>query len=133
MNFLSLTGIEFRKIKRSKILFILLVATVILWIPSILNAHMNFSSRSIADKCAHFNMSKSASEVIPSAQPTSRIFLAFLASARVSKKFKVSSEAVGTSRSCAYLRNFAHRSETRSLFSPAVLLIRSGADVSRCA
>lgn len=42
MNFLSLTGIEFRKIKRSKILFILLVATVILWIPSILNAHMNF-------------------------------------------------------------------------------------------
>ncbi len=42
MNFLSLTGIEFKKIKRSKILFILLVATVVLWIPSILNAHMNF-------------------------------------------------------------------------------------------
>lgn len=43
MNILSLTGIEFKKIKRSKILFILLVATVILWIPSILNARMNFN------------------------------------------------------------------------------------------
>lgn len=42
MNFLSLVGIEFKKTKRSKILFILLAATVILWIPSILNAHMNF-------------------------------------------------------------------------------------------
>lgn len=42
MNFLSLVGIEFKKIKRSKILFILLVATIILWVPSILNAHMNF-------------------------------------------------------------------------------------------
>lgn len=42
MSFLSLVGVEFQKIKRSKILLILLVATVILWIPSILNAHMNF-------------------------------------------------------------------------------------------
>ncbi len=42
MNFLSLVGVEFKKIKRSKILLILLIATVILWIPSILNAHMNF-------------------------------------------------------------------------------------------
>ncbi len=42
MNFLSLVGVEFKKIKRSKILLILFVATVILWIPSILNAHMNF-------------------------------------------------------------------------------------------
>ena len=42
MNFLSLVGVEFKKTKRSKILFILLAATVILWIPSILNAHMNF-------------------------------------------------------------------------------------------
>ena len=42
MNFLSLVGVEFKKIKRSKILLILLVATVILWIPSILNAQMNF-------------------------------------------------------------------------------------------
>ena len=42
MNFLSLVGMEFKKIKRSKILFILLAATVILWMPSILNAHINF-------------------------------------------------------------------------------------------
>lgn len=42
MSFLSLVGVEFKKIKRSKILLILLVATVILWIPSILNVHMNF-------------------------------------------------------------------------------------------
>lgn len=42
MNFLSLVGVEFKKIKRSKILLILLVATVILWIPSIVNAKMNF-------------------------------------------------------------------------------------------
>lgn len=43
MNFLSLTGIEFKKIKRSKILLILLVATVVLWTPSILNARLNFN------------------------------------------------------------------------------------------
>lgn len=42
MSFLSLFGVEFKKIKRSKILLILFVATVILWIPSILNAQMNF-------------------------------------------------------------------------------------------
>lgn len=42
MSFLSLIGVEFKKIKRSKILLILLVATAILWIPSILNVHMNF-------------------------------------------------------------------------------------------
>lgn len=42
MSFISLVGVELQKIKRSKILFILLVATVILWIPSILNVHLNF-------------------------------------------------------------------------------------------
>lgn len=42
MSFLSLVGVEFQKIKRSKILLILFVAVVILWIPSILNAPMNF-------------------------------------------------------------------------------------------
>lgn len=42
MSFLSLVSVEFRKIKRSKILFILLAAAVILWIPSIINADMNF-------------------------------------------------------------------------------------------
>lgn len=46
MSFLSLTGIEFTKIKRSKILLILLAATVILWIPSILNADLNFTMAS---------------------------------------------------------------------------------------
>lgn len=43
MNFLSLVSVEFQKIRRTKILFILLAAAVILWIPSQLNAHMNFS------------------------------------------------------------------------------------------
>ena len=43
MSFLSLVGVEFKKIKRSKIFLILFVATVILWIPSILNADMNFN------------------------------------------------------------------------------------------
>ena len=35
MSFLSLVGVEFKKIKRSKIFLILFAATVILWIPSI--------------------------------------------------------------------------------------------------
>ena len=43
MSFLSLVGVEFKKIKRSKIFLILFAATVILWIPSILNADMNFN------------------------------------------------------------------------------------------
>lgn len=43
MSFLSLVGVEFKKIKRSKIFVILFIATVILWIPSILNAEMNFN------------------------------------------------------------------------------------------
>jgi len=43
MSFLSLIGIEFRKIRRSKILGLLLIATVILWIPSVLNADLNFT------------------------------------------------------------------------------------------
>lgn len=42
-EFLSLVGVEFKKIKRSKIFLILFAATVILWIPSILNADMNFN------------------------------------------------------------------------------------------
>lgn len=42
MNFLSLTGVEFKKIHRSKILLILLAAAIILWIPSILNSDLNF-------------------------------------------------------------------------------------------
>lgn len=42
MSFLSLVSVEFQKIKRSKMLFILFAATVILWLPSVLNADMNF-------------------------------------------------------------------------------------------
>lgn len=42
MNIVSLIGVEFQKIRRSKIILILLAATVILWLPSIQNAHLNF-------------------------------------------------------------------------------------------
>ena len=42
MSFFSLLGVEFKKIKRSKISWILLAATVILWLPSIFNVHLNF-------------------------------------------------------------------------------------------
>ncbi len=42
MSFLSLIGIEFKKIRRSKIPLILAVAAVILWFPSIFNANLNF-------------------------------------------------------------------------------------------
>ena len=42
MNFLSLVNIEFKKIRRSKILFILAVSTIILWLPSLINADLNF-------------------------------------------------------------------------------------------
>ena len=42
MSFLSLVGIEFQKIRRSKILLLLLAAVIILWLPSILNVQMNF-------------------------------------------------------------------------------------------
>ena len=42
MSFLSLIGVEWGKIRRSKLFLILVTATIILWIPSILNAHMNF-------------------------------------------------------------------------------------------
>ena len=42
MNFLSLVGVEFKKIRRSKILLILATATIILWLPSIFNANINF-------------------------------------------------------------------------------------------
>ena len=42
MKFLSLISIEVKKIRRSKILLILAVATIILWFPSVLHADMNF-------------------------------------------------------------------------------------------
>lgn len=42
MSFLSLLGVEFNKIRRSKIYFILFAASVILWLPSVFNVDMNF-------------------------------------------------------------------------------------------
>ena len=42
MNFFTLLGVELKKIRRSRILFILGIAAVLLWLPSILNAHLNF-------------------------------------------------------------------------------------------
>ena len=47
MNFLSLIGVELKKIRRSKILLILLVPVITMWIPSIVNSHMIFDTRGI--------------------------------------------------------------------------------------
>lgn len=42
MSFLSLVGVERKKLRRSRIFWILLFSAVILWVPSILNAGLNF-------------------------------------------------------------------------------------------
>ncbi|WP_285825384.1 ABC transporter permease [Schaedlerella arabinosiphila] len=42
MNFFSLIRIEAKKLRRSKILWILAAAAFLLWLPSVLNAHLNF-------------------------------------------------------------------------------------------
>lgn len=42
MNLFSLVGMEAKKLRRSGILLILLAAAAILWIPSIMNARLNF-------------------------------------------------------------------------------------------
>lgn len=42
MSFLTLVRVEWKKIRRSRILLIMGIAAVMLWIPSILNAHLNF-------------------------------------------------------------------------------------------
>ena len=42
MSFLSLLGVEYKKIRRSKIMLILAIAVIILWLPSIFNVDMNF-------------------------------------------------------------------------------------------
>lgn len=42
MSFFSLMGVEFKKICRSKIILILSVAVIVLWLPSIFHANMNF-------------------------------------------------------------------------------------------
>lgn len=47
MNFLSLVGVELKKIRRSKIFLILLIPVIMMWIPSIINADMNFDLRGI--------------------------------------------------------------------------------------
>ena len=47
MSFLSLLNIEFKKIKRSKIIIILTIATVALWLPSVFNVDMNFQTQTI--------------------------------------------------------------------------------------
>ncbi len=46
MSFLSLVGVEWRKLRRSRIVLIMVLATVILWTPSILNADLNFGMQS---------------------------------------------------------------------------------------
>lgn len=47
MNFLSLIGVELKKIRRSKIFLILLIPVIIMWIPSVINADMNFDLKDI--------------------------------------------------------------------------------------
>ena len=47
MSFLSLVGVEFSKIRRSKIMVILVLVAVILWLPSIENADVNFKMQDI--------------------------------------------------------------------------------------
>ena len=43
MKFLPLLSVEFKKIKRSKILLVLCVAAIILWTPSVINSGLNFN------------------------------------------------------------------------------------------
>lgn len=38
MSYLSLIGVELKKIRRSKILLILLIPVIMMWIPGIINA-----------------------------------------------------------------------------------------------
>ena len=42
MNIFTIAAVEFKKIRRSKILLIMIAATVILWLPNVLNADLNF-------------------------------------------------------------------------------------------
>lgn len=42
MNFSSLIAVEFKKIKRSRILPVLFIAALILWLPSLFSAQLNF-------------------------------------------------------------------------------------------
>ncbi len=47
MSFLSLIGIEFHKVRRSKILLILIATACILWLPAIFHADVNFQTQDI--------------------------------------------------------------------------------------
>ncbi len=47
MSFAALVGVEFRKIRRSKIFLILLIPVIMMWIPGIINAGMNFDLRGV--------------------------------------------------------------------------------------
>ena len=44
MNFLSFVNVEFKKIRRSKIFLILILANIILWLPSIFDSDIHFSA-----------------------------------------------------------------------------------------
>lgn len=47
MNIFTIAAVEFKKIRRSKILLIMIAATVILWLPNVLNADLNFDMSDI--------------------------------------------------------------------------------------
>ena len=53
MNFLSLISVEFKKIKRSKILLLLAASLIILWAPSVLNARLNFHMEDVGISPEH--------------------------------------------------------------------------------
>lgn len=48
MNFMSLIGVELTKLRRSKIILILLAPVIMMWIPSIVNAEINFDLQGIS-------------------------------------------------------------------------------------
>ena len=47
MSYLSLVWVELKKTRRSKIFLILLIPVIMMWVPSIINADMNFDLRGI--------------------------------------------------------------------------------------
>ena len=53
MNFAALIGVEIRKLRRSFILPLLLAPVVLMWIPSILNADINFDTGSFSISAEH--------------------------------------------------------------------------------
>lgn len=53
MNIFRITKAEFKKIKRSRILLILIASAVILWLPNVLNAGLNFTMDDIGISPEH--------------------------------------------------------------------------------